>query len=94
MFNLSSKSLTVALGFMLIFLQYCIWSSDGGLSQIWKLKQAIISREEQNRELREKNIILEADVEDLKRGGESIEEHARLDLGMVKPNEIFYQVVN
>jgi cell division protein FtsB len=94
MLNLSSKPLTIVLGIVLIFLQYEIWSSTGGMSQAWHLSQAITGIEEQNKELQEKNLVLAADVEDLKNGDQSIEEHARLDLGMVKKGEIFYQIVN
>lgn len=93
MLNLSSRSLTVVLGLLFVILQYEIWSTHGGLSQVWKLKQSITTVEEQNKELQEKNIILAADVDDLKNGDESIEEHARMDLGMIKKNEIFYQIV-
>lgn len=93
MLNLSSRPLMVVLSFFLLFLQYEIWSSDGGLSQVWKLKQSICAMEEQNKELQEKNMVLAADVDDLKNGDESIEEHARMDMGMIKKNEIFYQLV-
>ncbi len=93
MLNLSSKPLTVVFSVLLIFLQFSIWSSNGGLSQIIKLKQAIAVSLLQNQHLQEKNMILAADVEDLKHGLESIEEQAR-DLGMVKSNEIFYQIID
>lgn len=94
MLNLSSRSLVALLSALAIFLQYEIWSVNGGISQVWKLKHAIIIVEEQNKELQQKNTILAADVEDLKHGDESIEEHARMDLGMIKKNEIFYQIVD
>jgi cell division protein FtsB len=93
MLNLSSKPLTLVLIALLIFLQYEIWSTNGGLSQAWKIKQSIAVVEQQNKELQEKNMILAADVEDLKHGDESVEEHARMDLGMIKKDEIFYQIV-
>jgi cell division protein FtsB len=94
MLSLSARPLTVLLGILIIFLQYEIWSPDGGISQVWKLKQSIATVKEQNKELQEKNMILAADVEDLKHGDESIEEHARMDLGMTKKNEVFYQIVD
>lgn len=94
MLNISSKPLCMVLGFFLLFLQFEIWSTNGGLSQLWKLKQSISIIKEQNKELGEKNNILAAEVEDLKKGGESIEEHARMDLGMIKHGELFYQVVD
>ncbi len=94
MLNLASKPLTILLVTLLLFLQFEIWCSEGGLSQAWKIKQTITLVEDQNKELQEKNMVLAADVEDLKRGDESIEEHARMDLGMVKKDEIFYQIVD
>ncbi len=94
MLNFSSKSLTVFLCSLLIFLHYKLWSPNGGLSQMWKTKQSIAVLKEQNIELLEKNLVLAAEVEDLRIGEESIEEHARMDLGMIKKNEIFYQIVD
>lgn len=93
MLNLASRPLTILLSTLLLFLQYEIWSNNGGLSQVWRTKQVIASIKEQNKELEEKNMVLAADVEDLKRGEEAVEERARMDLGMVKNNEVFYQVV-
>ncbi|MBA2653840.1 MAG: septum formation initiator family protein [Gammaproteobacteria bacterium] len=94
MLNLSSKSLTMLLSLLLLFLQYEIWSTRGGLNHAWRLTQSIKMAQEQNKELQEKNMILAADVDDLRKGDESVEEHARMDLGMIKKNEIFYQVVD
>jgi cell division protein FtsB len=94
MLNLSSRPVTILLSVLLIFMQYQIWSTNGGLSQVWKTKQSIIAVQEQNQELQEKNAILAADVNDLKNGDESIEEHARTDLGMIKQGEVFYQIVD
>ncbi len=94
MLNLASKPLTMLLSVLLLFLQYEIWSTDGGLAQVFRTKQTIAVVEEQNKELHERNMVLAADVEDLRKGDESIEEHARSDLGMVKKDEIFYQIVD
>lgn len=94
MLNLASRPLTFILMIFLLFLQYEIWSTDGGLSQVWRTKQTITVIENQNKELQEKNMVLAADVNDLKKGDESIEEHARLDMGMIKKDEIFYQIVD
>ena len=51
------------------------------------------TRREENRQLQRRNQELGADVEDLKEGREAVEERARSELGMVKPGEVFYQVV-
>ena len=47
----------------------------------------------ENAELRKRNEALAAEVEDLKSGTEAIEERARSELGMIKPGEVFYQVI-
>lgn len=93
MLSIHSRSLTLLLCLLVIFTQYVLWSQNGGLSQVWKMQQSIAVVQLQNKEIQGKNAILAAEVEDLKHGNESIEEHARMDLGMVKKNEIFYQVV-
>lgn len=92
--NLSSKPLTIFLFFLLIFLQYEIWSPNGGLSQVWAIKESMADLLKQNKELQEKNVVLAAEVQDLRNGDEAVEEHARMDLGMIKKNEIFYQIVD
>jgi cell division protein FtsB len=94
MLILSSKLLTILLGTLLIFLQCKIGSANGGLSQVWKLKQSISAVHEQNKALQEKNAILTTDIKDLKYATDAIEEHARMDLGMIRKNEIFYQIVD
>ena len=78
---------------LLIAVQYALWFSSGGLIQVWQLKHSIVQLKTENAHLVERNSILEADVQDLKKGNEAIEEKARHDLGMVKKNETFYQVV-
>jgi cell division protein FtsB len=91
--NFSSKLFTILLCSLLVLLHYEIWSPNGGLSQVWKIKQSIANLEAQNIQLLERNLVLAADVEDLKTGAESIEECARMNLGMIKKNEIFYQII-
>lgn len=87
------KAFGLGLVILLIALQYALWFSTGGIVQIWRLNQAIAASEQNNAERTERNDILEAEVEDLKSGNEAIEERARNDLGMIKKNETFYQVV-
>ena len=77
---------------ILIGLQYPLWLGDGGLLALLKLKQEISTQKSENVQLRERNLALEAEVRDLKEGLEMVEEKARLELGMVKPNEILVQI--
>lgn len=73
-------------------LQYSLWFGEGGVRDVRALKKAIASQQQENEKLAERNRVLEAEVKDLKNGLEAIEEHGRLDLGMIKQNETFYLV--
>jgi cell division protein FtsB len=61
--------------------------------RVWELDRAAAQQREANAKLKARNDALDAEVRDLKQGMEAIEEHARLDLGMIRKDEIFYQVV-
>lgn len=74
-------------------LQYPLWFGDGGALRLWRLEREIAAQEAENAQLRERNAALEAEVVDLKSGLEAVEERARAELGMIKKNETFYQVV-
>lgn len=82
----------ILLGLFLI-LQYKLWCSDDGMIRMFQLKHAIASQEDKNDELTKSNNALRADIEALKKGGSSIEDHARNDLGMIKKDEVYYQIV-
>src|SRR5829696_3305399 len=74
-------------------LQYRLWASPGGMREVWRLEKAIAEQVSENERLKERNKTLSAEVRDLKEGHIAIEERARTDLGMVKPNETFFQIV-
>lgn len=78
---------------MIIHFQYRLWLGDASLSQILESQQRLelISKEAQ--EKKERNDSLYAEVLDLRRGVETIEERARYELGMIKENETFFQVL-
>lgn len=87
----SKVILVVAVLFIAIF-QYRFWFGEGGYFPHQALLQQIQQQTEVNDELKERNRILAAEVYDLKNGVEAIEEHARLDLGLIKPHETFVQM--
>jgi cell division protein FtsB len=60
---------------------------------VWELDRQLTQQREGNARLKARNEALDADVRDLKQGTEAIEERARLELGMVRKDEMFYQVV-
>ena len=74
------------------WLQYKFWLGEGGYVAHQSLLTQIEEQASENVKLKERNRILAAEVYDLKNGAEAIEEHARLDLGLVKPHETFVQM--
>lgn len=77
---------------ILLLLWYSYFFGESGVVQHQKLKKDILNQREVNAELNERNRVLFAQVDDLKTGSETIEEYARLDLGLIKPNETFVQM--
>ncbi|MEW6648349.1 MAG: cell division protein FtsB [Pseudomonadota bacterium] len=89
------KRLLVAiLVILLLVLQYRLWFSDGGLVKMWQLSEALEAQKQENARLLERNRALEAEVIDLKQGLQAIEERARTELGMVKKDETFFQIID
>ena len=88
----SSKLILVAAILIIAVFQYRFWFGEGGYFPHQALVQNIQQQIETNEELKERNRILAAEVYDLKNGVEAIEEHARLDLGLIKPHETFVQM--
>lgn len=74
-------------------LQVRLWLSDEGYRKTLNLRTAVADQRAQNQVLRERNAALDGEVINLKQGLEAAEERARTDLGMIGPNETFYQVV-
>ena len=73
-------------------LQYPMWLGKGGWLQVREIDRQLAAQREGNASLKARNDALDADVRDLKTGYEAIEERARSDLGMVKHDEVFFQV--
>jgi cell division protein FtsB len=87
------KRLTAILLVFLMVLQYHLWFGSGGLLRSWQLEDRVAQQKAENGKLDERNKALEAEVRDLKQGIEAIEERARTDIGMIKKDETFFQVV-
>ena len=78
---------------LFIALQYRLWVGDGSYAHISRLKQDIVKQEEENERLAQRNDVLAREVTALKSGLDSVEEHAREDMGLIKPGETFFMVV-
>jgi len=89
-----TKILTVILILLLGGLQYELWLSPHGVREYFALKKEIALQQAANKQLALSNQGLYQEINDLKNGHEAIEEHARNDLGMVRDDETFYQVIN
>ncbi|HKA39256.1 MAG TPA: cell division protein FtsB [Burkholderiales bacterium] len=74
-------------------IQYPLWLGKGSWLRVWEVDQQIRAQRETNRQLKARNDGLEAEVRDLKVGVEAIEERARSELGMIRHDEIFFQVL-
>ena len=85
------KILLVILVGILVALQYPLWFGKGGWLRAWEVDRQVSVQTSKNTELEGRNSHLAAEVRDLKTGTEAIEERARQELGMVRPDEVFYQ---
>ena len=87
------RYLAAALAFIIVILQYPLWLGKGGWLRVWDLDRQVAVQKEQNEKLKRRNAALDAEVRDLKQGFEAVEERARYELGMVRPDEIFFQII-
>ncbi|WP_199099415.1 cell division protein FtsB [Dyella sp. ASV21] len=78
---------------VLVGLQMKLWNGNGGVHEVETLRAAVKKQGEDNARLQQRNQALSADVDDLKHGEQAVEARARVELGLIKPGETFYQVV-
>ena len=83
----------LALLALLLALQSKLWLGERGLPDARELRRSVEQQRAENARLQQRNDALSAEVEDLKSGEAAVEERARSELGMVKPGETFYRVV-
>jgi cell division protein FtsB len=83
----------LALVLLLCGLQAKLWWGEGGWREAKLLQQKVNQQRVENEKLKQRNDALTAEVEDLKSGEAAVEERARSELGMIKPGETFYRVV-
>ena len=87
------KAFIVLLASLLALVQFRLWVGDESLAEVWRLRQAIDHQTSENALFQSRNQRLEAEVRDLKTGLEAVEERARLELGMIRKDEIYFQIV-
>lgn len=80
---------------LLVFglLQYRLWFGDGNLREVWQLQERIAAQQAENALIKARNERLAARVRDLKQGLDTVEGIARRELGMIRKDETFYQLL-
>lgn len=87
------KLILLVLILLLCGLQYRLWFGKNSIADYREMKIQVEELAQQNANLRQRNGLLEADINDLKLGLESMEERARNELGMIKEGETFYRIL-
>jgi cell division protein FtsB len=87
------KALTLIFVILIALLQYPLWLGKGSWLRVWELNRQVHEQQEKNTGLKARNPMLDAEVRDLKSGKAAIEERARSELGMIKQDEVFFQVI-
>ena len=77
---------------LLVILHTQLWTGRGSMPHVAELKAQLNAQNQKNQQALMANRQLAAEVRDLKEGLEMVEEKARMELGMVKPNEILVQI--
>lgn len=87
------RLITLSLAGLLLLIQFPLWLGKGGWLRAWDLDQQVVAAKKKNDELKARNAKLESEVRDLKEGTGALEERARYELGMIKQDEVFVQVL-
>jgi len=84
--------ITLALAALLVLVQAELWFGKGGVTRMVELQRKLDAQKSTNEQAKRRNEQLAAEVSDLKEGLEMVEEKARFELGMIKPDEIYVQL--
>lgn len=81
------------LGALIVLVQFPLWLGKGGWLRVWEVDQQLDAQRVRSGQLQVRNQALDAEVRDLKQGLDALEERARYELGMIKSDEVFFQIV-
>jgi len=88
------RLIILCLAALVILIQFPLWVGKGGWLRVWDLNRQVVAAQQKNDELKERNAKLDSEVQDLKEGTGAVEERARYELGMIKENEVFVQILD
>lgn len=88
------RILAIFFAVVIVALQWPLWVGKGSWLRVWQLDTQLSEHRSANSKLKERNDALEAEVRDLKTGTDAIEERARNELGMIRQEEVFFQVLD
>jgi cell division protein FtsB len=88
------RILGFVLAALIVLIQYPLWIGKGGWLRVWDLDRQLGAQKARNGALEGRNATLAAEVVDLKQGYDAIEERARYELGMIRKDEVFFQIVD
>ena len=88
------RRILLILAVLILLLQYPLWLGKGSWLKVWDLGRQVEAQKQLNQKTQTRNAVMDVEVRDLKQGTEAIEERARSELGMVKRDEIFFQIVD
>ena len=86
------RILAIVFVLLILALQYPMWLGKGGWLQLRELNAQVAAQRQVNADLKARNEALDAEVRDLKQGVEAVEERARSELGMIRHDEVFFQL--
>ena len=87
------KTLAGILTALIVLVQYPLWLGKGGWLRVGEVDRQLEAQTAKNAQVESRNVALDAEVRDLKQGVDALEERARYELGMIRSNEVFFQVV-
>ncbi|MBL8525363.1 MAG: cell division protein FtsB [Betaproteobacteria bacterium] len=79
---------------LIIAIQYPLWMGKGSWLKVWDFSRQVDAQKAKNIQLAARNAGLDAEVRDLKQGSDAVEERARTEFGMIKSDEVFYQIID
>ena len=88
-----ARLFAIVLLILIVLLQLKYWVGDGGVREVEALRARVQAQARENAALEQRNAVLAAEVEELREGKEALEERARSELGLIKPGETYYRVV-